>query len=139
MKYLEHKGYTGTIEYSKEDKLLFGKVIGIRGLISYEGTTGSKLEKDFKEAVNEYLEDCKQRDIEPDKPFKGSFNVRIPARLHREAALKAIELNTSLNGLVTESIREIVAQGSFPKKSTSVLKKGSKTRVAAQRKVRPKK
>ena len=38
MKNLEYKGYTGTIEYSKEDKLLFGKVIGVKSLLSYEGS-----------------------------------------------------------------------------------------------------
>ena len=129
MKHLEYKGYTGTIEYSKEDKLLYGKVIGIRGLISYEGTTGLQLEKDFKESINEYLNDCKEMGTEPDKPFKGSFNVRIPANLHREAALKALELNTSLNGVVTESIRGWIQQGSF--KTTTQLKR----KVAAKRTV----
>jgi len=129
MKHLEYKGYTGTIEYSKEDKLLYGKVIGIRGLISYEGITGLQLEKDFKEAINEYLNDCKETGTEPDKPFKGSFNVRIPANLHREAALKALELNTSLNGVVTESIRGWIQQGSF--KTTTQLKR----KVAAKRTV----
>ena len=50
MKYLEYKGYSGSIEYSEEDGLLYGQVLGIRGLISYEGETGKELEKDFKEA-----------------------------------------------------------------------------------------
>ena len=51
MKYLEHKGYAGSIEYSEEDGLLYGKVLGIKGLISYEGETGKDLEADFKEAI----------------------------------------------------------------------------------------
>ena len=106
MKHLEYKGYIGTIEYSKEDELLYGKVIGIKALLSYEGTTGAKLERDFKVVINEYLKDCKELGEEPEKPYKGSFNVRIPSQLHRDAALKAMELNTSLNGFVSESIRE---------------------------------
>ena len=111
MKHLEYKGYTGTIEYSKEDKLLFGKVIGIKSLLSYEGSTGVELETDFKGVIDEYLEDCKDLDIKPEKPFKGSFNVRIPSDLHRDAALKAMELNTSLNSFVSESIRAMLLQG----------------------------
>jgi predicted HicB family RNase H-like nuclease len=111
MKHLEYKGYTGTIEYSKEDELLFGKVIGIRGLISYEGGTGVALEADFKEAVDSYLLDCKARRATPEKPFKGSFNVRLPSDLHRDAVLKAKELNTSLNGFVSESIRARLLHG----------------------------
>lgn len=111
MKYLEYKGYTGTIEYSKEDKLLFGKVMGIKSLLSYEGMTGTELEADFRSVIDEYLTECKAGNIEIEKPFKGSFNVRIPSYLHRNAVLKAIELNTSLNGFVSESIRARLQQG----------------------------
>lgn len=53
---IEYKGYTGSIEYSKEDKLFFGKVQGIRALISYEGASATELISDFHSAVNDYLE-----------------------------------------------------------------------------------
>jgi predicted HicB family RNase H-like nuclease len=106
MKNLEYKGYTGSIEYSKEDDLLFGKVLGINGLISYEGKTGNELETDFKEAIDTYLADCKSDGIAPEKPFKGSFNVRISPVLHQKAALLAMEDKMSLNNFVAESIRE---------------------------------
>jgi predicted HicB family RNase H-like nuclease len=110
MKYLEYKGYTGSIEYSPEDNLLYGKVLGIRGLISYEGDTGKALEADFREAITTYLADCKTEGKTPEKPFKGSFNVRIPARLHQKAALLAMEAKTSLNSFVAEAIRERVTK-----------------------------
>jgi predicted HicB family RNase H-like nuclease len=106
MKNLEYKGYTGSIEYSKDDDLLFGKVLGINGLISYEGKTGKELETDFKEAIDTYLADCKSDGIAPEKPFKGSFNVRISPVLHQKAALLAMEDKMSLNNFVAESIRE---------------------------------
>jgi predicted HicB family RNase H-like nuclease len=105
MKYLEYNGYTGSIEYSSEDDLLFGKVLGIKGLISFEGKTGKDLETDFKEAIDEYLTGCKDEGRVPEKPFKGSFNVRISPELHQKAALMAIEEKTSLNNLVAESLR----------------------------------
>tara|TARA_R110000868_G_scaffold150839_4_gene374320 strand:+ start:264 stop:602 length:339 start_codon:yes stop_codon:yes gene_type:complete len=111
MKYLEYKGYSGSIEYSEEDGLLYGQVLGIRGLISYEGETGKELEKDFKEAIDTYLADCKTAGRKPEKPFKGSFNVRIPSKLHQKAALLAIETKVSLNSLVAESIRSRVMKG----------------------------
>jgi len=112
MKYLEHKGYTGSIEYSPEDNVLYGKVLGIRGLISYEGETGKLLEDDFREAVNAYLADCKKAGKTPEKPFKGNFNVRIPASLHKKAALLAMETKTSLNNFVAEAIRSRVTKES---------------------------
>ncbi len=108
MKNLDYKNYTGTIEYSKEDDLLYGKVLGIKGLISYEGKTGQELESDFKEAVDMYLAQCKQEDIIPEKPFKGSFNVRVSADLHQKAALLALQDKISLNSFVAESIRDRV-------------------------------
>jgi predicted HicB family RNase H-like nuclease len=110
MKHLEHKGYTGSIEYSKDDDLLYGRILGIRGLISYEGKTGKELETDFKEAINEYLTDCEQEIIVPERPFKGSFNVRISSGLHKKAALLALEEKVSLNNFVTESIKEKIAR-----------------------------
>ena len=110
MNHLTYKGYVGSIEYSKEDGILFGKVLGIKSLISYEGETGSTLEEDFMEAIDEYIADCKKLNIKEEKPFKGSFNVRVPSSLHREAVLKARELNTSLNRFVSESIREKLLQ-----------------------------
>jgi predicted HicB family RNase H-like nuclease len=110
MKYLEYKGYTGSIEYSSEDNLLYGKVLGMRGLISYEGETGKLLEVDFREAINTYLADCKDAGKTPEKPFKGSFNVRISASLHQRAALLAMEAKTSLNNFVTEAIRSRVSK-----------------------------
>ena len=110
MKHLEYMGYTGSIEYSPEDNLLYGKVLGIQGLISYEGETGKALEADFKEAIDHYMADCKAEGKKPEKPFKGSFNVRIPAKLHQEAALLAMEEKTSLNSFVAEAIRERVSR-----------------------------
>ncbi len=110
MKYLEYKGYTGSIEYSPEDNLLYGKVLGIKGLISFEGETGKLLEQDFREAIDTYLADCRLAGRSPEKPFKGSFNVRIPAELHQKAALLAMEAKTSLNSFVAEAIRSRVAR-----------------------------
>jgi predicted HicB family RNase H-like nuclease len=108
MKNLEYKNYTGSIEYSKVDELLYGKVLGIRGLISYEGKTGQELEDDFKGAIDTYLSECKLQGIHPERPFKGSFNVRVSADLHQKAALMALQDKMSLNSFVAESIRERV-------------------------------
>ncbi len=105
MKNLHYKGYTGSIEFSAEDNVLFGKVLGVKGLLSYEGATGKDLEDDFKEVIDDYLADCEARGIKPEKPYKGSFNVRISPALHQKAALQAKEENVSLNSLVAEAIR----------------------------------
>ena len=42
-KLLKYKGYYGSVEYSSEDVLLYGKVLGINSLISYEGESVAEL------------------------------------------------------------------------------------------------
>lgn len=103
---LKHKGYNGTVEYSDEDKILYGQVVGIRSLISYEGHSVEELENDFKEAVNDYLIECAEEGNEPEKPFKGSFNVRIGSEVHSMIASQALKLNISLNQFVKDAILE---------------------------------
>ena len=106
---MEYKGYVGTVEFSAEDNILFGKVIGINGLVSYEGDSIRTLREDFKAAVDDYLEMCKEKGIEPKKCYKGSFNVRISPELHRSLALLAASHNTTLNATVEEALRKYVA------------------------------
>ena len=107
---LKYKGYTGSIEISKADKLLYGKVLNVNSLISYEGKTVEELEADFKGALDEYLEDCKEMNVSPEKPFKGSFNVRVRPELHRELALAALNSGQTLNKFVADSLEKACNQ-----------------------------
>lgn len=74
---MEYKGYVGSVEFSEEDGLFYGKVMGIRALISYEGSTAAELVNDFHGAVDDYLALCEENHTEPERAYKGSFNVRI--------------------------------------------------------------
>lgn len=78
---------------------------GIDDLVNYEGTSVRELIKAFREAVEDYLETCKQIGKEPNKTYKGSFNVRIPTELHREAAIYAASKDISLNDFVKTAIQ----------------------------------
>ena len=106
--YLHYKNYTGSVCFSEEDAVFHGKVIGIKALISFEGDSVNAITRDFQKAVDEYLEYCTAKEIEPEKPFKGSFNVRISADLHRKLALTASARGISLNTLVEDVIRHSV-------------------------------
>ncbi|MCM1184731.1 MAG: hypothetical protein NC337_15285 [Roseburia sp.] len=64
---LSYKNYNGTVEYSKEDNCLFGKVIGIKSLLSYEGDSVKELEQGFRDVIDEYLQDCMERRVEPER------------------------------------------------------------------------
>jgi len=105
MNKLEYKGYYGSIEFSKEDDCLFGKVLGMpNNLISYEGNTATELYSDFKEAVDSYLDYCQRNEIKPHKGYNGVFNIRIPAEIHSRVAIYAESHGTSINSFIRDSI-----------------------------------
>jgi len=107
--YLHYKNYTGSVEFSEEDAVFHGKIIGIKALISFEGDSVSAITNDFHKAVDEYLKFCAARGKEPEKPFKGSFNVRISADLHRKLAFTASARGVSLNTLVENAIQQSIS------------------------------
>ena len=105
---LEYKGYYGTVEYSATDNILFGKVLGINGLVSFEGDNIRSLKKDFEGAVDDYLEMCNQKGIKPKKEYKGKFNVRVSPELHKILVHYSASRGQTLNSTVEEAIRHHV-------------------------------
>jgi predicted HicB family RNase H-like nuclease len=101
---LQYKGYFGSVQFSAEDEVFYGKIIGIEDLVNFEGSSVKELKKSFHEAIEDYLETCEALEKEPNKTYKGSFNVRIPSELHRTAALFAAMQNISLNDFVKTAI-----------------------------------
>lgn len=61
------KGYYGKIEYSAEDKVIYGKIMGIHSLISFESESATDIETEFHNAVDDYLSYCEEEGIEPEK------------------------------------------------------------------------
>ena len=104
----EYRGYIGTIEFSEEDALFFGKAMGIRSLISYEGKNANELISDFHSAVDDYLAVCEAEGREPEKAYKGSFNIRISPELHKQLVVCATSRQMSLNSFVENALRKSV-------------------------------
>ena len=107
---LSYKGYFGSIHYNQEDRIFYGKVEYVRALISYEGMDGASLEAAFAEAVDDYLATCAEQGTKPEKPFKGSFNVRIAPELHERVAIAASKHGMSLNRYIAEALSQAVNQ-----------------------------
>jgi len=104
--FLEYKGFSGTIEFSSEDDCFFGKIIGINDLITFEGKSVEEIKASFSESIDDYLEICEETGKQPEKSYKGSFNIRIDPVLHKKAAMLAIAANISLNQFVSSAISE---------------------------------
>ncbi len=106
MKVFEYKGYEGSVEVSTEDLVLFGKVLFVDDLVTYEAENVRELEAAFKDAVDDYIETSAREGRSPKKPFKGTFNVRVSPALHRAARLRAIADGENLNKVVTRALME---------------------------------
>ncbi|MCL2802247.1 MAG: type II toxin-antitoxin system HicB family antitoxin [Treponema sp.] len=105
---LSYKGFYGSVEFSDEDNIFFGRIIGINDHITYEGDSVKSLRKDFNAAVDEYINVCAELGKEPEKPYKGSFNVRIEPVLHRQLVIYSTSHGKSLNSVVSEAISNYV-------------------------------
>ena len=106
MDFLEYKGYKGSVEYSKEDNCLFGKVQGMsKALILYEGQTLEELRKDFEAGVDSYLEGCKADGVEPAKPYSGRLNLRMSSELHSRVAAFVAASGTTINDFINRAIK----------------------------------
>jgi predicted HicB family RNase H-like nuclease len=113
---LKYKEYYGDINYSAEDEVFHGRVIGVTALILFEGSSIKELKKDFKEAVEDYLDICKETGKEPEKSYRGSFNIRISPGLHRQSARYAALNNMTLNEFVKYAIDKMVSKPTGLKK-----------------------
>lgn len=108
MNTLKYKGYIGSVSYSEPDKVFFGKIEGIDGLVNYEGESVAELTAAFHEAVEDYLAFCEDNGVKPEKSYSGSFNVRVAPMLHREIANRATEAGISINAFVKKALGEAV-------------------------------
>ena len=107
---LQYKGYYADINFSAQDEVFCGKLIGNNDLVNFEADSVKDLVKSFHESVEDYLETCLEVGKTPDKTYKGSFNVRISAELHRKAAIFAAIKKVTLNDYVRYAIDSTIAK-----------------------------
>jgi len=104
MKEMKYKGYIGSVEVSETDNCLYGKLLHINDLVTYEAETPRQLVDAFHEATDDYLATCAELDKEPDTPYKGVFNVRTQPSIHREVATMADMLGKKLNTFANDAL-----------------------------------
>lgn len=101
---LEYKGYHASVEYDAEDNIFIGEVFGITDSLNFHGTSVSELKEMFEQCIDNYLDLCEKIGKNPDKEFKGTFNIRIPPEMHKRAALEAANQKITLNQFVLRAI-----------------------------------
>jgi len=112
---LKYKGFTGSANVSVEDGCLHGRILFIDDIITYEGATVDELLGAFQESIDSYLAYCDRTGKAPNKPYSGSFNVRIGPELHQKAAEEAHKQGIKLNVFVYRAIQDSVGNNGIAK------------------------
>jgi predicted HicB family RNase H-like nuclease len=75
-------------------------------MISFHGDTVAQLRREFEHAVRDYLSDCKERGLPPEKPVSGKVLLRLPPEVHGAALVAARAAGKSLNQWATEVLQD---------------------------------
>lgn len=108
MNTMSYKGYTARIGYDERDNIFVGRILGVRSIISFHGQTVSELRSRFEFAIKDYLADCEQEGVTPEKPASGKLLLRVPPEVHGRALIAAQAAGKSLNQWATEVLRDAV-------------------------------
>ncbi len=109
MDILKYKDYEGTAELDMARHVCRGKLLFIDDVVTYEADHPEKLQAEFEAAVEDYLQTCIAVGKEPQRPFRGMFNVRVSPLLHRAASLRAVADAVSLNDVVVQALTAYVS------------------------------
>jgi predicted HicB family RNase H-like nuclease len=109
---MQYKGYKASVQFDDEAKILHGEVLGLRDVVTFQADSVSELEKAFHDSVDDYLEFCKERGEEPERPYSGKFLLRLDPSLHRQVDVAAAAAGQSVNAWVANILE--VASGVAP-------------------------
>lgn len=94
---LSYKGYTARIEFSADDKVFFGRVLGIRDVVTFHADTVEDLMGEMRETIDFYNEVCEKEGKPPKKDYSGKLLFRFPNELHARIAENAARRGKSIN------------------------------------------
>jgi predicted HicB family RNase H-like nuclease len=99
---MNYKGYAARIEFDAQDRIFFGRLVGIQDIVTFHGATVDELEAAFEEAVDHYLNTCAELGDDPNKSYSGKLTLRIPPKVHAAIATAAETSGKSLNKWAAE-------------------------------------
>lgn len=101
---MTYKGYQARVVFDHEAALFHGEVVNLRDLVTFQGKSVAELRRALRDSVEDYLEFCRSRGEEPEKPFSGKFLVRVSPELHQRISQAARLRGESLNAWVEETL-----------------------------------
>jgi predicted HicB family RNase H-like nuclease len=101
---MTHDGYVATVELDEEAGLFHGEVANTRDVLTFQGRTLDELRAAFADTIADYVEWCRARGKEPERPYSGNFTVRLSPGLHRRVATTAARQHKSINAFVADAL-----------------------------------
>ena len=106
---MSYKGFTAKVEFSPDDEVFFGRLIGIDDVVTFEGQTVDELKKSFAEAVDFHLEVCEKTGQKLKKNYSGKLLFRFNSELHARIAAAAESKGKSINEFAKEVFESAIS------------------------------
>jgi len=94
---MSYQGYTASMSFDTEDKIIVGRVLDIDDIISFHGESVSEFEANFHAAIADYISACAELGSKSEKPASGKLMLRIAPSVHAAALKAAARSGVSLN------------------------------------------
>lgn len=104
---LKHAGYIAAVGYGQGDELMHDAVVDTRAVLHFAGHGIEELKAAFAGTIEDYREWCKERGVEPERPYSGTLSLRLPPELHRRVAEQAAKVGESINQFIAERLEEV--------------------------------
>ena len=85
--------------------MLAWESLGPRTIISFHGETVKELRSAFAAAVDEFVADCKENGLRPEKSASGKLMLRVPPEVHGAAQAAGKSLNQWASEVLEEAAR----------------------------------
>lgn len=122
---LKYKGYSGEVKYDGEAEILHGEVTNVKAVLTFQGRTVKEIKTAFQETIDDYLDWCRERGKEPEKPFSGHVLLRIRPELHEQIYQAAQKSDQSLNAWIAEMLARAVSKPAAKVASAAALAAGT--------------
>ena len=103
-----HRSYTARIDYDERDNIFVGRLLGIRAIIGFHADNVADLRAEFEKAVDDYIAECDERGVKPEKPASGKLLLRVSPEVHGRAMVVAQASGKSLNQWVADVLERAV-------------------------------
>lgn len=101
-----YKGYVAQMDVDVAARILYGRVLDLKDVITFQGTTVEEAIQSFHDSVDAYLAFCQELGERPEKAFSGHIPFRTNSEHHRKILIASRLMEKSINAWMDEALTE---------------------------------